>query len=140
MQKWSDHHDQRSTRAPTLLSLTPEAKLRPLPVPTQNDPATGKPGNADGAMLYVDGNITSWSDPGQGSQPSKTGCADRLLSQQRDSTRYSLQNAAGHADAKPDSRTPAETLIPAIKQAGLGFSPQQGDIQLNNTQSNGNWK
>jgi len=77
-------------------------------------------------------------DPDRAASHPRRDCADRYwAAKQRDSNRrYSLQNAAGHADAK--TRFPEIlpiTLIPGNdKQAGFwGFSPQTGDIQLNNT-------
>jgi len=109
-------------------------------VPTQNDPATGAV-TRDGAMLYVDGNITSLSGPGQGKPAIQDGTALTVTAANNVTVTgdilYKTPPVTQTQNQIPG--TPADTLIPGNdnKQV-LGIFTATGDIQLNNTQSNGN--
>ena len=109
-------------------------------VPTQNDPATGAV-TRDGAMLYVDGNITSLSGPGQGKPAIQDGTALTVTAANNVTVTgdilYKTPPVTQSQNQIPG--TPADTLIPGNdnKQV-LGIFTATGDIQLNNTQSNGN--
>jgi len=109
-------------------------------VPTQNDPATGAV-TRDGAMLYVDGNIPSLSGPGQGKPAIQDGTALTVTAANNVTVTgdilYKTPPVTQTQNQIPG--TPADTLIPGNdnKQV-LGIFTATGDIQLNNTQSNGN--
>ena len=109
-------------------------------VPTQKDPSTGSV-IRDATMLYVDGNITGLSGPGQGVAAVQDGTALTI-------TAASNVTVTGDIlyNKEPVTLTqnqiagaPADTLIPGNDSGQvLGIFTGTGDIQLNNTQSNGN--
>ena len=109
-------------------------------VPSQRD-SVGAAAGDPATMLYVDGNITALSGPGQGVPAVQDGNALTIT-------------AAGNIAITGDilytkepvtltqnqiANTPADTLIPANEGVGvLGIFTAGGDIQLKNSQSNGN--
>ena len=109
-------------------------------VPDQLNPSTGAV-QRDATMLYVDGNITSLKGPGQG---------QAALSDQTALTITAAGNVTVTGDiiytSKPVTttqnqipNTPADTLIPANDHGqALGIFTATGDIQMANSQSNGN--
>ncbi len=108
--------------------------------PSQYDPSTGA-FQRDATMLYVDGNITSLKGPGQG---------QAAISDQTALTVTAAGNVTVTGDilytSKPVTttqnqipNTPADTLIPGSDHGQtLGIFTSTGDIQMANTQSNGN--
>jgi hypothetical protein len=109
-------------------------------VPTQNDPATGAV-TRDATMLYVDGNITSLSGPGQGKPAVQDGTALTITAANNVTVTgdilYKTPPVTQTQNQIPG--TPADTLIPGNdnKQV-MGIFTSTGDIQLKNSQSNGN--
>ncbi len=109
-------------------------------VPNQYDPTTGAV-QRDATMLYVNGNITSLSGPGQG---------QAAISDSTALTVTAANNVTVTGDilyhTEPVTLTqnqianaPADTLIPGSDHGQvLGIFTAKGDIQLNNSQSNGN--
>lgn len=108
--------------------------------PSQYDPASGA-FQRDATMLYVDGNITSIKGPGQG---------QAAISDQTALTVTAANNVTVTGDllytSKPVTttqnqiaNTPADTLIPGSDHGQtLGIFTATGDIQMANSQSNGN--
>jgi hypothetical protein len=109
-------------------------------VPQQIDPTTNSPMGPD-TMLYVNGSITSLSGPGQGHAAIQDGSAVTI-------TAASNVTITGDVLYKTEPVTltqnqipnmPADTLIPGNNNGqALGIFTANGDIQLANTQSNGN--
>ncbi len=92
-------------------------------------------------MLYVDGNITSLSGPGQG-QPAISDSTALTVTAANNVTvtgdiLYNTPPVTLTQNQVPG--TPADTLVPGSDHGQvLGIFTAKGDIQLNNTQSNGN--
>jgi hypothetical protein len=109
-------------------------------VPTQNDPSTGA-ATRDATMLYVDGNITSLSGPGQGKPAIQDGTALTITAANNVTVTgdilYKTEPVTQTQNQIPG--TPADTLIPGNDNKQVfGIFTNTGDIQLNNSQSNGN--
>jgi hypothetical protein len=109
-------------------------------VPTQNDPATGAV-TRDATMLYVNGNITSLSGPGQGLPAVQDGTALTITAAGNVTVTgdilYNKEPVTTTQNQIPGS--PADTLIPGNNSGQvLGIFTGSGDIQLKNGQSNGN--
>jgi hypothetical protein len=108
-------------------------------VPAQFDNSGGIMGNA--TMLYVDGDITGMSGPGQGQAAIHDGSAVTVTAA-GDVTitgdiRYKTRPVTLSANEIP--QTPASTLIPGNDNGQvLGIYTRQGDIRLDNKQSNDN--
>ena len=109
-------------------------------VPQQVDPATGA-FQRDATMLYVDGNITSLSGPGQG-QPAISDATALTITAANNVTvtgdiLYKTEPITQTQNQIPG--TPADTLIPGNDHGQvLGIFTASGDIQLKNGQSDGN--
>ena len=109
-------------------------------VPNQLDPSTGSV-QRDATMLYVNGNITSLSGPGQG-QPAISDSTALTITAASNVTvtgdiLYKTPPVTETQNQIPNS--PADTLIPGNDHGQvLGIFTAKGDIQLNNSQSNGN--
>src|ERR1700730_2565521 len=109
-------------------------------VPTQDDPSTGAV-MRDATMLYVDGNITSLSGPGQGKPAIQDGTALTVTAANNVTVTgdilYKTKPVTQTQNQIPG--TPADTLIPGNdKQQVLGIFTATGDIQLKNSQPNSN--
>jgi hypothetical protein len=109
-------------------------------VPTQNDPSTGA-ATRDATMLYVNGNITSLSGPGQGVPAVQDGTALTITAAGNVTVTgdilYNKEPVTTTQNQIPGS--PADTLIPGNNTGQvLGIFTGTGDIQLKNGQSNGN--
>src|SRR3984893_1525610 len=109
-------------------------------VPTQNDPSTGAV-TRDATMLYVDGNISSLSGPGQGKPAIQDGTALTITAANNVAVTgdilYKTEPVTQTQNQIPG--TPADTLIPGNdKQQVLGIFTATGDIQLKNSQPNSN--
>jgi Tfp pilus assembly protein PilX len=109
-------------------------------VANQIDPSTGAV-QRDATMLYVNGNITSLSGPGQGQAAISDSTALTI-------TAASNVTVTGDILYKTEpvtltqnqiANTPADTLIPGNDHGQvLGIFTAKGDIQMANSQSNGN--
>jgi len=109
-------------------------------VPEQIDPATNA---VDGpaTMLYVDGSITSLSGPRQGLPAIQDGSALTITAANNVTITgdilYKSEPVTLTQNQIPN--TPADTLIPGNNNGQtLGIFTANGDIQLANSQSNGN--
>jgi hypothetical protein len=92
-------------------------------------------------MLYVDGNITSLSGPGQGKPAIQDGTALTVTAASNVTVTgdilYKTEPVTQTQNQIPG--TPADTLIPGNDNKQVfGIFTNTGDIQLNNSQSNGN--
>jgi len=109
-------------------------------VPTQKDPSTGAV-TRDATMLYVDGDITSLSGPGQGVAAIQDNTA-LTITAAKDVTvtgdiLYKTPPVTTTQNQIPG--TPADTLIPGNDHGQvLGIFTATGDVQMDNKQSNGN--
>ena len=109
-------------------------------VPSQLDPTSGVV-ERDATMLYVNGNITSLSGPGQG-QPAISDSTALTITAANNVTvtgdiLYNTPPVTLTQNQIPG--TPADTLVPGNDHGQvLGIFTAKGDIQLNNSQSNGN--
>jgi hypothetical protein len=93
----------------------------------QLDPSTGAV-TRDATMLFVDGNITSLSGPGEGLPAIRNNTALTITA--ADNVTVTQNQIPG---------TPADTLIPGNDMSQvLGIYTGSGDIQLKNGQSDGN--
>ncbi|HEX2328008.1 MAG TPA: PilX N-terminal domain-containing pilus assembly protein [Candidatus Angelobacter sp.] len=107
-------------------------------VPSQFDPATGAY-MGPATMLYVDGNITSLSGPGQGSPAVQDGTALTITAASNVTITGDILYKSEPVTLAANGTTPADTLIPANDHGQtLGIFTATGDIQLRNGQSNGN--
>ncbi|HEU0369461.1 MAG TPA: hypothetical protein VFR42_09640 [Candidatus Acidoferrum sp.] len=109
-------------------------------VPTQNDPATGAV-TRDATMLYVNGNITALSGPGQGVAAIRDGTALTITAENNVTVTgdilYHKEPVTTTQNQIPGS--PADTLIPGNDRGQVvGIFTSTGDIQLKHSQSNGN--
>src|SRR6266478_2978030 len=109
-------------------------------VPTQKDPSTGAV-TRDATMLYVDGDITSLSGPGQGVAAIQDNTA-LTITAAKDVTvtgdiLYKTPPVTTTQNQIPG--TPADTLIPGNDHGQvLGIFTAKSDVQMDNKQSNGN--
>jgi Tfp pilus assembly protein PilX len=109
-------------------------------VPQQLDPTTGAVVR-DATMLYVNGNITSLSGPGQGVPAISDDTALTITAAKNVTVTgdilYTTEPVTKTQNQIPG--TPADTLIPGSDHGQvLGIFTATGDIQLNNKQANGN--
>jgi Tfp pilus assembly protein PilX len=109
-------------------------------VPTQKDPATGAV-TRDATMLYVNGNITALSGPGQGVPALQDGTALTITAANNVTITgdilYNKEPVTTTQNQIPGA--PADTLIPGNDNGQvLGIFTGTGDIQLKNGQANGN--
>jgi len=109
-------------------------------VPTMKDPNTGLVTGAD-TMLYVDGNITSLSGPGEGIPAIQDHNAVTITAAGNVTITgdilYNTEPVTTTQNQIPN--TPADTLIPQNQKGqALGIFTATGDIQLNNLQSDKN--
>jgi Tfp pilus assembly protein PilX len=98
---------------------------------------TGKPGT----MIYVDGNVTSLSGPGNGQAAVQDGAALDVVAANNITVTgdllYKTRPVTTTQNQIPN--TPADTLIPGNdKGQVLGLYTAKGDIQLDNQQSSSN--
>jgi len=108
-------------------------------VPTQYDPASGAAQRA-ATMLYVNGSITSLSGPGQGVPAIQDGQAISIIAANNITVTgdilYKTEPVTKTQNQIPG--TPADTLIPGSNNGQvLGIFTSTGDIQMQNSQSNG---
>jgi Tfp pilus assembly protein PilX len=115
-------------------------------VPQQFDPTTGASMGPD-TMLYVDGNITKLSGPGQGKPAINDGTALTITAADNVTITgdilYKTEPVTGTPGASlPPGMppgTPIDSLIPNSDTGqALGIFTAKGDIQMANSQSNGN--
>ena len=111
-------------------------------VPQQFDPTTGASMGPD-TMLYVNGNITGLSGPGQGKPAINDGTALTITALNNvtitGDVLYKSEPVTGTPGSTSPTGTPIDTLIPANNTGqALGIFTATGDIQMANTQSNGN--
>jgi hypothetical protein len=98
-------------------------------------------------MLYVDGNITKLAGPGQGKPAINDGTALTITAANNVTITGDILYKSEPVTGTPGASlppgmppgTPIDTLIPANDTGqALGIFTSKGDIQLANTQSNGN--
>jgi hypothetical protein len=111
-------------------------------VPQQFDPTTGASMGPD-TMLYVNGSITALSGPGQGKAAINDGTALTVTALNNVTITGDILYKSEPVTGTPGSTSPAgapiDTLIPANNTGqALGIFTASGDIQMANTQSNGN--
>lgn len=109
-------------------------------VPAQFDPTSGA-FQRDATMLYVNGNITSLSGPGQGVPAVSDASAITITAANNVTITGDLlyQHEPVTQTQNQVPGTPADTLIPGNDHGQvLGVYTNKGDIQLNNQQSNKN--
>jgi hypothetical protein len=111
-------------------------------VPQQFDPTTGASMGPD-TMLYVNGSITALSGPGQGKPAINDGTALTITAANNVTITgdilYKSEPVTGTPGSTSPTGTPIDTLIPANNTGqALGIFTATGDIQMANTQSNGN--
>ncbi|HEX7284929.1 MAG TPA: PilX N-terminal domain-containing pilus assembly protein [Candidatus Angelobacter sp.] len=107
-------------------------------VPDMFDPATGAL-QGPATMLYVDGAITSLSGPGQGIPAIQDHSAVTVTAASNVTITGDILYKTEPVTLVANGTTPADTLIPGNdKGQALGIFTANGDIQLNNKQTNGN--
>ena len=107
-------------------------------VPEQMDPATGAI-QGPATMLYVDGNITSLSGPGQGLPAIQDNSAVTITAANNVTVTGDILYKTEPITLTAQGSTPADTLIAGNdKGQALGIFTATGDIQLKNGQTNGN--
>jgi Tfp pilus assembly protein PilX len=111
-------------------------------VPQQFDPSTGASMGPD-TMLYVDGNITKLTGPGQGKPAINDGTALTITAVDNVTITgdilYKSEPVTGTPTTPSPTGTPIDTLIPSNDTGqALGIFTANGDIQMANTQANGN--
>ncbi len=111
-------------------------------VPQQFDPTTGASMGPD-TMLYVDGNITKLTGPGQGKPAINDGTALTITAADNVTITgdilYKSEPVTGTPGSTSPPGTPIDSLIPGADTGqALGIFTAKGDIQMANTQSNGN--
>jgi hypothetical protein len=105
-------------------------------VPSQYDPATGADMGPD-TMLYVNGNITSLSGPGEGTAAINDGTALTITASNNVTITGDLLYKSPPVTLTANGSTPADSLIPANDHGqALGIFTATGDIVLNDTQIN----
>jgi len=109
-------------------------------VPNQRDPSSGGV-MRDATMLYVNGNITSLSGPGQGIPAINDGIAVTVTAASNITVTgdliYKTEPVTKTQNQIPG--TPAATLIPGNDNGQvLGLYTGTGDIRMQNSQPNGN--
>jgi Tfp pilus assembly protein PilX len=122
----------------TVISINGKAPLTIAGVPQQYDPATGGVMGYD-TMLYDNGNITSLSGPGQGKAAINDGTALTITAANNVTITGDVLYKSEPVTLTASGTTSADTLIPGSDHGqALGIFTAKGDIQLSNTQSNGN--
>ncbi len=111
-------------------------------VPQQFDPTTGASMGPD-TMLYVDGNITKLTGPGQGKAAINDGTALTITAADNVTITgdilYKSEPVTGTPGSTAPPGTPIDSLIPGADTGqALGIFTAKGDIQMANSQSNGN--
>ena len=109
-------------------------------VPQQIDPTSGV-AQRDATLLYVNGNISSLSGPGQGVPAVSDASAVTITAANNVTITGDLlyQHEPVTQTQNQIPGTPADTLIPGNDHGQvLGIYTNKGDIQLNNQQSNRN--
>jgi len=109
-----------------------------LGVPTMLDPTTHLPtANPYQTMLYVDGNITSLSGPGEGQTAIQDATALTITAASNVTITGDIRYKSEPVTTSSTSSTPIDTYIPAndTRQA-LGIFTSTGNINLNDTQKN----
>jgi hypothetical protein len=94
-------------------------------------------------MLYVDGNITKLTGPGQGKPAINDGTALTITAVDNVTITgdilYKSEPVTGTPSTPSPTGTPIDTLIPSNDTGqALGIFTANGDIQMANTQANGN--
>jgi Tfp pilus assembly protein PilX len=111
-------------------------------VPHQFDPSAGTDLGPD-TMLYVDGNITKLSGPGQGQAAIQDGTALTITAASNVTITgdllYKSEPVTGTPSTPSPTGTPIDSLI-SLNDTGqaLGIFTATGDIQMDNKQANGN--
>ena len=122
-------------------TLTQGGKTVTIPgVPFMKDQVSGSL-TGDDTMLYVDGNITSLSGPGQGKPAIQDGAALTITAADNVTITGDILYKTEPVTTTQNQiqNTPADTLIPNNdKGQTLGIFTATGDIQLKNSQANGN--
>lgn len=122
----------------TLISINGKAPLTISGVPQQYDPATGGVMGYD-TMLYDSGSITSLSGPGQGKAAINDGTALTITAANNVTITGDVLYKSEPVTLTASGTTAADTLIAGNNHGqALGIFTAKGDIQLSNTQSNGN--
>jgi hypothetical protein len=112
-------------------------------VPTMIDPTTGAV-DENATMLYVNGNITSLTGPGEYQPALNNGVALTVTAAQNVTVTGDIRYAnepvtTANNQLVAGQPQPADTLIPANNSGQvLGIFTATGDIQMNNHQSDGN--
>ena len=112
-------------------------------VPTMIDSTTGAV-DENATMLYVNGNITSLTGPGEYQPAINSGVALTVTAAQNVTVTGDIRYAAEPVTTANNQLVagqpqPADTLIPANNSGQvLGIFTATGDIQMNNSQSDGN--
>ncbi len=120
----------------TSVSVNGSAQPTISGVPTMVDPATGANLGYD-TMLYVDGNITGLSGPGQGSAAINDGTALTITAAKNVSLTGDLLYKSPPVTLTANGSTPADSLIPGNDHGqALGIFTANGDIILNDKQIN----
>jgi Tfp pilus assembly protein PilX len=120
----------------TLVSVNGKSPTTISGVPSQYDPATGSKMGYD-TMLYVDGNISGLSGPGQGSAAINDGTALTITAAKNVTLTGDLLYKSPPVTLTANGTTPADSLIPANDHGQtLGIFTSTGDIILNDTQIN----
>jgi Tfp pilus assembly protein PilX len=106
-------------------------------VPEMINPSTGTV-SENATMLYVNGNITSLSGPGEYQSAINNGVALTVTAAQNVTVTGDIRYATEPV-VTSGSTPPLDTLIPANNTGQvLGIFTATGDIQMNNSQSDGN--
>ncbi|HYB61671.1 MAG TPA: PilX N-terminal domain-containing pilus assembly protein [Methylomirabilota bacterium] len=98
----------------------------------------------EAALLYVNGNITSLSGPGQGQTAVQNGSAVTIVAADNVTITGDLlyaEEPVTETQNQTGPNTPIDTLIPANNYGqvlGIFTNNQYGQIQMNNQQANGN--
>ena len=110
-------------------------------VPHQYDPTAGTDLGYD-TMLYVNGNITSLTGPGQGKAAIQDGTALTVTASSNVTITgdllYKSEPVYGAPSNPATAAHPIDTLTGNDTGQALGIFTATGDIQMNNSQSNGN--
>jgi hypothetical protein len=110
-------------------------------VPHQFDPTAGTDLGYD-TMLYVDGNLTKLTGPGQGKPAINDGTALTITAADNVTITgdllYKSEPVYGAPSNPATAAHPIDTLTGNDTGQALGIFTAKGDIQLNNSQSNGN--
>jgi Tfp pilus assembly protein PilX len=99
---------------------------------------------SEAALLYVNGDITSLSGPGQGQTAVQNGSAVTVVAANNVTVTGDLlyaEEPVTETQNQTGPNTPIDTLIPSNNYGqvlGIFTNNQNGNIQMNNQQSNGN--